>query len=518
MGEVITLERAAVAAKHWRMTRGAVVQCQGCFDLLHPGHLAHFEAAREAAPSDDLDTLLIVCVTSDRYVNKGPGRPVFPAETRARMIAALQVVDYVCVVDFPGAMEAIEAIKPDFYVKGADYADMAKDVTRKILLEKEAVERHGGKIHFTENLETFSSSRLINSHMNDHAPAVRACLEDFRGRGAQSRIMDLLERARGLKVLVLGETIIDEYRYAEVLGKSSKEPTLSVISQSREDFAGGVIAAANHAAAVSDHVQVISLTSPDLHAERLIAGSLKESTNGRFEALSGATIYKRRYIEPGFMRKMFEVYRWNPEPMTPQSRDRFNDMVVEEARLADVVICCDFGHGFFDERLRTVLTHQAKFLAVNSQTNSGNHGFNPITRWVNGCPPSYVCLDLPEARLAIGDPNMIAEDAADKLADLMDVERLVVTAGRHGCALSQAGDMKPVGTDHIPAFGAKVVDTMGAGDAFFAVTAPLASIAKDLRDVAFVGNAAAALKVGVVGHRESTDRMALIRYVETLLK
>jgi rfaE bifunctional protein nucleotidyltransferase chain/domain len=129
-----------------------IVLCHGAFDLIHMGHLIHFEEAR------NLGDLLVVTVTGDRHITKK--RSVsFNEEDRARQIAALQIVDYVAIVNEPSAVTPIEALEPDVYVKGAEYADLVLDRTANIFREKALVERYGGRIHFTTG-ETFSSTKL----------------------------------------------------------------------------------------------------------------------------------------------------------------------------------------------------------------------------------------------------------------------------------------------------------------------------------------------------------------------
>ena len=107
-----------------------VAQCHGCFDLMHPGHIKHFEAASKVAD------VLIVTLTPDRFVNKGPSRPVFSERLRAEAIAALGSADYVIINDSPTAVEAIEKIKPSFYVKGSEYKSVENDITGKITDEE----------------------------------------------------------------------------------------------------------------------------------------------------------------------------------------------------------------------------------------------------------------------------------------------------------------------------------------------------------------------------------------------
>ena len=140
-----------------------IVHCHGVFDLLHVGHLRYF---REAKAMGDV---LVVTLTTDRFVNKGPHRPAFPEQLRAEVLAGLECVDFVAINPHPTAVEAIKLIRPDVYVKGPDYADKSKDLTGKILEEEEAVHAVGGRIAFTTG-EIFSSTSLINQHMSTLPP------------------------------------------------------------------------------------------------------------------------------------------------------------------------------------------------------------------------------------------------------------------------------------------------------------------------------------------------------------
>ncbi len=144
--KIRSLNELALIAEQARQQGHTVVLAHGAFDLLHMGHVRHLEQARHQGDH------LIVTVTADQFVNKGPGRPVFPAVMRAEMLAALSYVDWTGINDAPTAENIIEAIKPDVYVKGSDYAQAANDITGKIANEQCAVEAYGGRIHFTEDI------------------------------------------------------------------------------------------------------------------------------------------------------------------------------------------------------------------------------------------------------------------------------------------------------------------------------------------------------------------------------
>jgi len=156
--KVLSVEGLAQLRARLRDKR--IVLCHGAFDLIHLGHVIHFE---EAASLGDV---LVVTVTADQYITKK--RSVsFKEELRLHQVAALEIVDYVAIINEPSALAAIDALRPDVYVKGSEYSNLVLDKTKNIFREKGLVESYGGRLHFTTG-ETFSSTKL--SHFLQASP------------------------------------------------------------------------------------------------------------------------------------------------------------------------------------------------------------------------------------------------------------------------------------------------------------------------------------------------------------
>src|SRR5580704_2303381 len=136
--KILSFEELALLRS--RFPNKKIVQCHGVYDVLHAGHLSYFHSAKQ------FGDILVVTITADAFVNKGPGRPYFTSKVRASMIAALEDIDFVAISDFPTAVPSLEALKPHFYIKGPDYRDKTKDVTGGIYAEEAAAQRHGGKL------------------------------------------------------------------------------------------------------------------------------------------------------------------------------------------------------------------------------------------------------------------------------------------------------------------------------------------------------------------------------------
>ncbi len=155
--KILDLDRLAAVVRELKARGRKIVHCHGCFDLMHPGHIKYFQAAKK------MGDFLVVTVSPDRFVDKGPGRPVFNEALRAESIAALQCVDYVAVNKWPTAEETLRALRPDIYVKGQEFEKL-EDKTGKIQREAEVVREIGAELRFTHEI-VFSSTRLINQHL-----------------------------------------------------------------------------------------------------------------------------------------------------------------------------------------------------------------------------------------------------------------------------------------------------------------------------------------------------------------
>ena len=140
----------------YRRKKKIIVQCHGAFDLLHIGHLKHFETAKKKGD------ILIVSVTPDQFIDKGFDRPFFKNQQRIESLTAISEIDYVVLNNAATAVNIINKIKPDIYCKGPDYKNQKDDITGQIKNELKAVKKNKGKIFIT-NDKYHSSSTILNN-------------------------------------------------------------------------------------------------------------------------------------------------------------------------------------------------------------------------------------------------------------------------------------------------------------------------------------------------------------------
>ncbi len=482
-----------------------IVHCHGVFDLVHPGHIRHLAAAKKEGD------LLVVTITADKYVKRGPGRPIFNENLRSETLAAISAVDYVAIDFNSTAEDAIKTIQPDVYVKGQEYEKKDKDLTGKIYDEEAAVKSVGGRLAFTYDI-TFSSSKLINEYLDVFPKETRKYLKNISKKYPIDVISEKIKSAKKLKTLVIGDAIIDQYHYCESMGRSLKEHLVVSKYLSEESFPGGVFATANNTAEVCGQVDLVTvLGKKDTH-EEFIRNSLHPNIKPHFFYREDApTTVKRRFVQNVSKQKISQVCYIDDSPLSDELNKNIIKYLEKNVSNYDVVIVSDFGHGLISKKLIDLLTKKAKYLALNVQTNSANTGFNLATKYK--CS-DYVSIDEPEIRLAARDKHGNLEKIMKSMLTQLNCKNLMVTRGPQG-SLSYS---KEYGFHKTPAFASKIIDAVGAGDAFFAYTAPCAKLGFSQDLTSFIGNAVGALAVQIICNRSPVAVVDLMKYITRLLK
>jgi rfaE bifunctional protein nucleotidyltransferase chain/domain len=502
--KIVELDKLAEICNDLKKEGKKIVQCHGCFDLLHPGHIYHFNTAKKYG------YILVVTVTPDRFVHKGPGRPVFNARLRMESIASLEVVDYVSLNRWETAIETLKLLKPDFYVKGQDYSDRTEDITGNIILEEEAVKEGGGEIRFTDEI-TFSSSKIINRHFDVLSENARDYTEQFKKNFSSDDIIDILKDLKDLHVLVIGDAIIDEYTFCSAMGKPEKAAVVSTKYLYDEIYAGGSLMISNHVAGFAKSVHLVTTIGKSNSMEDFIREKLRANVNPKFFYRQDApTIVKRRYIESFNNAKILEVSEINEEFVDRNIEHEITEYLEEMIPAVDLVLIADFGHGLITPNIQEEIAKKADYSTVNAQTNSANFGFNLITKYSD---VDYISIDERELRLPYRAKFGDLEPLIEKLVRDTKCEKINVTLGSSGSIYYQDGK-----TYFVPVFSDNIVDTVGAGDAVLSITSMLAYRDIDPRIIPFVGNATGALAVKILGNKEPIDPIKLFKFIKYMME
>jgi len=387
------------------------IMCLGKFDVLHTGHLYHLKEAK--AQGDRL----VVVITADAFL---PDPPVFNQGIRMQTLEMLPWVDEVYICDDDTGIPAIHIYKPNILVKGSDYS--RKD--RVLQLETTAVESHGGKVVILNPEITYSSTKL------EHRYGPFVDLQHLKY--TLHDVKQFLDDVSSLIVSVIGEPIIDVFQTVQLLGQSPKSycPSFGSINDPVE-YEGGALY-------VKRHIQNLCRTCYG------------------YPPKSQLSVHKLRYLDNFNHKKHFEIKYGGEIKIRTIEFNRQLKALIQEAHLT---LVADFGHGFFDNQ------DLVDGLYLMVQTNSTNFGYNKVDKW-NRYKSKLVCLDRTEASLLLGQElDTAGLGTMKRIFEHLNTEAVILTMHKYG---SIYYDQKNRYAE-FPSLATQIVDSIGAGDAFFAI-------------------------------------------------
>ncbi len=487
-----------------------IVHCHGCFDIVHSGHIEHFIEAKKQGD------VLVVTVTPDIFVQKGPGRPFFNEKLRLKQLAAQQAIDYVALNKWPTAIETLRLLKPNLYVKGkevlenkdVDKINQGKKEPSNLDLEEEVVKSVGGRLHLTDQI-SFSSSRIINQISSEISDESREFLDKIKQTSSVKEILDILDSLKNIKVLIIGDSILDEYVYCEAMEKSGKEANICFKYLNSEMHLGGVFAIANHISGFVDNTTILTCIGKDNY--HLIEEGLKPNIERNILTQSNSeTLIKRRYINNYKRIKTFEVYNTDELKITNETEEKILRFLENNLQRFDMVLIPDFGHGLITPRIVNFLANSNKFLAVNCQFNGGNLGYNFITKYPRA---DFVSLNDRELRIPFQEKKAEIEIPIKKLNKALNVNKINITLGKKGNIFFNNNEFFSA-----PSFTKDTLDTIGSGDAVLSLTSLLAYKNINPLLISFLGNSIGGLATKIIGNRRAVDPIELRKFISYILK
>lgn len=462
-----------------------VVLCHGEFDLLHFGHTRYFKAARK------FGDLLVVTLTPDRFIAKGPGRPVFNQDQRAEAIANLEFVDYVAINEWPTALETLESIRPDVYVKGSEYLNKV-DVTGRLEAEKKKVESLGGKMEFTHEI-IFSSSKLLNNHFEVFSKEARPFLSKLSESTKAETLLDSLRGLEKLKVLVLGEFGLEQVHLVA--------PGQPALVEESSPAPQGALLGLNLLKSFCEQLDFLSIGGtnqtpvspwmpPQVFADLIV--------DDRWVYPSG-----ERFVDKsGFCR--FEATFQKPAPLSAEEEKKILGRLERKLSGYDLVLVFDLGLGFVTPKIKEKLARRASHLSL----------FLGVQRpgAVHQALADYRKLDL------LVSPGPLFADGAAAWALTEPIWRdqpdlLLATEGGGLLRQSQLGKI-PLAPLVSSATGRPGVDWPSA---VFALTACLDKLGLPEDWVLLLGGATASLSLNPPAGPWSFDKMLFDKFVIALL-
>jgi len=504
--KIISIESLKKIISNSKIKGKKVVLCHGVFDLLHIGHINHFNEAKE------FGDVLVVTITSDKYVNKGPNRPAFNEQNRIAAIAALGSVDFVALNNNPTAISVINDLKPNIYCKGPDYKIIKDDTSGEIKNEINAVKKNKGKILFTSG-KTYSSSKLINKFTEPYSTRQKIDINKIKKRYSFLQIKNFVEKFKDIKILIIGETIIDEYNFCEALGKSGKEPILVLRDLKTEQYLGGAAAIARHLSQFCKKINLLSMIGEKKEFLKDIKKRLPRNINFHYiRKKNSPTILKKRFLDNISNSKVLGVYKLNDDPLAHKEENFFNSKLKKLLKTADLVIVSDYGHGLISKKSAEIILKKSKYLALNAQVNAANIGYHSMRKYQN---IDCVIINEKEIRQELRNKNEKIEFLMKKLAHEQKIKNLVVTRGTEGSILYNKKNNRFNFSD---AFAKKTVDKIGAGDAMLSLIALTLQSGFSSELALLVASMAGAHSVEIMGNKENVEKIKILKSIEHILK
>lgn len=418
--KVMSLDALAARLDACRAAGERIVQCHGCFDIVHPGHIRYLRFARS------LGDRLVVTVSADDVVAKGAERPYVPEYLRMENLAALEIVDFVCLSHDAWAGPVLDRLRPDVYVKGKEY-ETADDP--RFARELALVESYGGEVVFGSGDVVFSSSEIIRRH------GARFGLEPEKVRAFchahgidEAAWSELLARCAEKSVVVLGDAILDSYVHCEEATAASEGPILDVTPVSEDWYVGGGGLVARQLAALGARTRFVTVARPGPELDRLAEGLGRAGVD--LEVLESPTrpVYvKTRYLVGE--QKLLKTNRGHHAPLATSTVSALLERIGVALDEHEALVVTDFGYGLFGEQMCATLPTLAKERGRPYYADVSVSGRANLLKFT---APRLATPTERELRSALADTESGLSHLALQYYRRTAAQRLMVTLGRRG--------------------------------------------------------------------------------------
>jgi rfaE bifunctional protein kinase chain/domain len=451
----------------------------GNFNVVHPGHLRLLRFAAEQADR------LVVGVNAD-----GTPGVTLPQDIRLENVRSIGFVDHA--VALRGSADAfIAALRPDVVVKGKEYETRFNP-------EQAIVKSYGGRLAFSSGELRFTSLALLErDYAGADVSAIRKPHDFPRRHGFDvSQLRHVLANMAGMRVLVIGDLIIDEYITCDAIGMSQEDPTIVVTPIMTKTFVGGAGGVAAHARGLGAEVSYCTVVGEDefgIFAREALA---KQSVGCDFFAdPTRPTTRKQRYR--ALNKTLLRVNHVRHHAVSTEVQAKMLAAVERVLPSCDLILFSCFNYGCLPQGLVDAVTARARaahvMLAADSQASSQ---MGDVSRFRN---MELITPTEREARLSLNDFETGLSAIGEHLIAKSGAGNLIVTLAGEGMLINTLQD-GALSTDRLPAFNVSPKDVAGAGDSLFTSTAMSLRAGADIWQGSYLGALAAGLQVSRVGN------------------
>jgi rfaE bifunctional protein nucleotidyltransferase chain/domain len=482
-----------------------IVLCHGVFDIVHIGHINYFKEAK------NLGDILVVSITEDQFVNKGPGRPSFTTMQRLQFLEQINIIDYVISSNNLSASNIIKKIKPNFYCKGIEYKKIMQTDT-KLKEEIKALKTVDGKIKFITT-EQYSSSKIINeNHLNNFDDKIQNYIKKIKKLISANSFDLMLKKNLNSKILHIGELIIDKYVLTETIGTSGKEATTIIKPIKYINFLGGSGYIANLLSNFVKHITLLSFLGPEKKHISFIKKNISKKVNQVLLTKKNSIVIKKRYIDSYSGSRIIGVYNVDEKEILKQEESKFINKFNSIKNKFDTIILSDFGHDVITKKIIKNFKNSENKIYLNCQINAFSRNYYSIFKYKK---VNTLIVNETEFRNELKDKYTSIEKLIIKSLRLFKFKNLIVTQGKNGGTGYNYSKKKFF---YYPALNTNPVDTIGAGDTFFSIAALFLSNGIDPEIACFFGNLAACYSVSSLGNNKTIDVVTLKKLTYHIMK
>ena len=479
----------------------------GHFDSIHPGHLRYLKKASSQGRK------LVIALLPD--TKKGVGRNLqFSQKERADVLSCFNFVDAIIFLedkDF-ALLNVVQFLEPISLFLGREFEDIKdEEITSAI----EEISKLGIKVKFHAGHVQYSSTKLLE---NPKEVLMKENKKEFqlackKQKLNSKNLLNCIDSFSKAKILVLGDSILDQYAGCEPLGISSEAPVLVVKELRTKNFIGGAAIVASHINSIGANCEFLSVVGVDENAFILKEKMDQENISHHLiEDDSRPTTFKKRYIVDN--QKLFRVSKLNEHFIDKNIEEKMLSKLEDIAPNVDGIIVSDFVYGTVTTNIINKVINLAKKYNIKIFGDlqcSSQIGL--VTKFKNF---SLISPNEKEARIALQDKESGIEAISMKLFNQTSIKMLIMKLGAEGLIAYEKKFPEKIQRQSFPALSVNPVDLTGAGDALLAVIATSLCSQNDIMSSAAIGSCMAALAVENMGNKK-IDKTSLKNYLLNLL-
>ena len=451
--KILELDQVITLADKTKKIGKKIVLCIGHFNVIHPGHIRFLNFAKKQGD------LLVVAILDQKSIGVPNIDDYYSEDERAIGVASHEMVDAVYILK-KSAISFINELKPNFYIKGREFENKQSLIKNEI----EAVVSHKGQVLFSSgevDHSNFKDTTFKNSFSAIHKRKLEFYKTCLKQDISLTKLMNSVSDFKKLNIMVIGDTIVDQFVSCDTLGVSSEAPVLAIREIENKEFIGGAAIVAQHVKSLGANCTFVSVLGDDYPAD-FVKQHIHEAGINTFLVTdpSRPTTYKIRYMVEN--QKLLRVSRLKQHDISTDLENKICDFL-DSIEKYDGIIISDFVYGVITEKVLNKIFEISKtknikvFGDVQCSSQLGD-----VTKFQN---IELITPTEKEARIGLSDQTSGLEALAHKLIKKTNNKNVVITLGSQGIlTYSHKENSQDVESEYFCALEENPIDVAGAGD------------------------------------------------------